>query len=118
MTYILVIFVLLLSLGQLLFKQVGLLLTGRPLVPAFVMLMHQPTFYAALVLYGGATLLWVWILSRITLMQAYPWIALGTIIVPLIGLFVFGEKVGAFYWPGVALIVCGFLLTQYSSGAS
>ena len=49
-----------------------------------------------------------------TLMQAYPWVSAGVIIVPLLSALIFGERVSITYWLGASLIVAGIVLTQYS----
>lgn len=110
----LAIFSVMLAIGQLLFKQAGLSMRGMPLVDGLLSLGRLPTFYGAICLYGFATLLWVWLLSRVTLMQAYPWVSAGVVIVPLLSGFIFGEKVTPVYWLGAALVVAGIAVTQYS----
>ena len=77
--------------------------------------MLQPLLYAALALYGVATLLWIWILARVPLSQAYPWVAVGAFIVPLLGWWLFGERPAPIFWLGVLLIVGGVAVTQYGS---
>jgi drug/metabolite transporter (DMT)-like permease len=74
----------------------------------------EPNLYLAITLYGFATLLWIWILSRVPLMQAYPWVAAGIVIVPLMAGYLFGERAGPIFWLGAAFIVVGILLTQYA----
>lgn len=101
-----------LAAGQLLFKRTGLAIRGRPVADGLLMLMRMPSFFAALAIYGCTTLLWVWVLSRVPLIQAYPWVAVTTVIVPLIGWFVFGERVAPLFWCGLALILLGLLVTQ------
>lgn len=108
----LTIFTVSLSIGQLLFKQAGLAMQARPVVEGFVGLLREPSFYAALTLYGLATLLWIWILSRVPLSLAYPWVAAGVIIVPLLSWWVHGEKTNLTFWFGAGLIVVGILVTQ------
>ncbi len=108
-------FTLVLAAGQLLFKHVGDALRGRPLSEAALVLTRQPALYAALCLYGLSTLLWIWILSRIPLTQAYPWVAVGIIVVPILSHHVYSEAAGPLYWLGAALCAVGVLLTQYSS---
>jgi drug/metabolite transporter (DMT)-like permease len=110
----LVIFTAMLAAGQLLFKKAGLSMRGLPLRDGLLNLAQVPAFYAAIVLYALSTFLWVWLLSRITLVQAYPWVATGVIIVPLLSMLIFGERVTSTYWLGAALIVAGTILTQYS----
>ena len=61
-----------LAVSQLLFKQVGLAMRGYPLVGGFLTAAVHPALYLALLLYGISTLMWIWILSRVPLMQAYP----------------------------------------------
>jgi drug/metabolite transporter (DMT)-like permease len=111
----LAVFTLILASGQVVFKRVGLALQGQSGLDAILVAVRQPSLYAALVLYAAATLLWIWILSRVTLMQAYPWVAVGTIIVPLLGWLQFGERVAPVFWLGVALIIAGVGVTQYAS---
>lgn len=105
-------FTLLLALGQLLFKKVGLELRGQPLGDGLLRVFATPAFYAAIALYGAATLLWIWILSRVPLSRAYPYVALGVVLVPLASMFVFGERVHLTFWLGAALIVAGIVITQ------
>jgi drug/metabolite transporter (DMT)-like permease len=105
-------FTLLLAVGQIFFKQVGLAIRNQPIPVALLSMARQPALYAALTLYGLSTLLWVGILSRVPLMQAYPWVAANVVIVPLIGWFVFGERVTPAFWLGVTLIMTGIVLTQ------
>jgi len=113
----LLIFTTTLAVGQLLFKQVGLSLRGRPLVSGMLSITQEPAFYLALVLYGFATLLWIWILARVPLMQAYPWVAIGIALVPLLSWFVFDERVTPVFWLGIAFIMAGVLLTQLGASA-
>ena len=110
----LIIFVAVLAVGQLLFKKAGLSIHGLPLRDGLLTLAQIPAFYAAIVLYALSTFLWVWLLSRVTLAQAYPWVAAGVIVVPLLGMLIFGERGTPTYWLGTALIVVGIILTQYS----
>jgi drug/metabolite transporter (DMT)-like permease len=111
----LALFTLVLAVGQLLFKQVGLAMKGLSMVDSFAAAARSPALYAALFLYGGSTLLWIWLLSRLTLSQAYPWAAIGVAIVPLLARLVFGERVAGMYWIGIVFVVVGMLLTQYAA---
>jgi len=102
------------AIGQILFKHVGITIRGQTLVAAAATLFREPALYAALVLYGAATLLWIWILGRVTLMQAYPWVGASVILVSLLSSYFFGERVAPLFWPGAGLIALGIVLTQYS----
>jgi multidrug transporter EmrE-like cation transporter len=109
----LVAFTFTLAIGQVLFKKAGLAMRGLPVRDGFLAVARQPAFYAALALYGGATFLWIWILSRVPLSQAYPWVALGTAIVPFLGWCIFGERLAPVFWVGVVLIMAGIIVIQY-----
>ncbi len=111
-TLLLAAVVVLLSGGQFLFKRAGLAIQGRSMLDGGLMLATLPSFYAALAVYGVATVLWIYVLSRLPLTIAYPWIAAATVSVPLIGWLFFGERVTPLFWVGMALIVAGMLLTQ------
>lgn len=103
------IFVASLSAGQVLFKLAASHLARNVLPYA---LLFDPIFYLALVLYGGATVLWIWILTRLPLSIAYPWVASTMIIVPLLAFWVFGESLSTRFWLGSVLIVAGIVLVN------
>jgi drug/metabolite transporter (DMT)-like permease len=113
----LLMFALLLSIGQLLFKQVGSSIRGQALADAASVLFVSSHFYFALALYGGAKLLWIWLLSRVPLTQAYPWSALAVALVPLMAILILGETVRPLFWIGITLIIAGIVLTQYGIGS-
>ena len=66
-TISLAVFTLMLAFGQVYFKSVGLILRGHSGMEAIALALRAPSLYLALFLYGGATLLWIWILSRVSL---------------------------------------------------
>ena len=106
---------LLLAAGQLLFKQVGLSIRGQPVTGVPVALLSSMAFYLAIGIYAGATLLWIWLLSRVPLTRAYPWSALAVAIVPLMAIILYGETVRPLFWVGITLIAAGIVVTQYGS---
>ncbi|ABQ31610.1 MULTISPECIES: EamA family transporter [Acidiphilium] len=112
---ILLLFTLLMASGQLLFRKVGLDLRGHSLASGVPVLLRAPALYAALALYGIATLIWIWILSRVPLSRAYPYVALGVVLVPLASRAVYGDAIRPIFWLGALLIVAGILVTQLGS---
>lgn len=115
---LLVVFALALAGGQLLFKRTADGLAGATGFAASIeRVALSPSFYLALGLYAGSTLLWTWVLTRVPLSQAYPWAALGTAIVPLLAVLCFGERVRPGFWVGAALIMVGVVVTQRSAGS-
>ena len=111
----LAIFTATLAAGQVMFKQVGLTIRGRPLLDGALDVLSHHAFYLALSLYAFSTFLWIWILSRVPLSQAYPWVAIGIAIVPLLGWYVFDERIKPTFWLGVLLIFSGVIITQFTS---
>jgi len=105
----LVLFVLGLSVGQLLFKKSALNIAGRGFVSS---LASDPTFYLAAIIYAATALLYTWILTRIPLSAAYPFVAGGIVVVPLLGHFFFGEQLTGHFWLGASLIVIGMLVIR------
>jgi drug/metabolite transporter (DMT)-like permease len=105
-----------LAAGQYLFKRAGLSIQGQPIAKGLLSLAVSPSLYVALALYGGTTLLWIFVLSRVPITLAYPWIAAATAAVPVIGWLAFGEHVGPAFWVGFAMILIGLTLTQLSAG--
>jgi drug/metabolite transporter (DMT)-like permease len=102
----LALFAILLASGQLLFKQAALVSLERPLPGGFFTLW----MLSALCLYGVATLLWVWLLRTIPLSTAYPFSALGFVLVPLLAKMIFHENLTANFSVGAVLIVAGILV--------
>jgi multidrug transporter EmrE-like cation transporter len=108
----LAIFAASLAAGQVMFKQVGLTIRGRPPLDSALDILSHHVFYLALSLYAFSTFLWIWILSRVPLSQA--WVAIGIVIVPLLGWYVFDERIKPAFWL-VLLILSGVIITQFTS---
>jgi undecaprenyl phosphate-alpha-L-ara4N flippase subunit ArnE len=103
----------LLAFGQLLFKlgaKTGPQVTN---VATMAKLMVSPMVLAAICLYGLTTLLWVYILQQVPLSRAYPFMALGFVLVPMIGVFAFGEAFTWRYAAGVVFILLGLYLSSH-----
>jgi drug/metabolite transporter (DMT)-like permease len=96
--------------GQILFKRAALQLGSATGAAWFLDLARLPTMWLALLLYGGATLLWVRILTTVPLSRAYPFMALAFVVVPAAGWWLFGETITGRYAIGTALIVAGVLV--------
>ena len=74
----------------------------------------RPTTLVALLLYGGATLLWITVLSRAALSYAYPLLGLNYALIVLLSAWILHEPVSVHRWVGVLVIVIGFLVTATS----
>lgn len=92
------------SAGQILFKLASRTLRGgQPLIHALV----SPYFLLGILIYGIATLAWIWQLSKVDLNRAYPLMTLSFIFVPLMSVYVLAESVSPRYWVGLALVLLG-----------
>jgi drug/metabolite transporter (DMT)-like permease len=105
-------FVLMLALGQVLFKRAAE--TAPPLhgLDGLAGLAINPYIWGALVLYGIATLLWIFLLQRWPLSRAYPFVALRFLAVPALAWLLLGEPITPFFVAGTALVVAGIWLTR------
>ncbi len=90
--------------GQLLFKLASMAWVAGSGLGG---LLQVPWFWAALVVYGGATLAWLMLLRTIPLSAAYPFFALAFVIVPLLSWWVLNEPITPWKWLGAVLIGLG-----------
>ncbi len=65
-------------------------------------------------MYVTSSGLWVWALRSVEISKAYPYFALGFIFVPLLGAWIFNEALTLKYGFGVLFIVIGVALTTSS----
>ncbi|MAO56516.1 MAG: hypothetical protein CMM61_12565 [Rhodospirillaceae bacterium] len=100
-------FLLMIVAGQICFKKAAL--SGAGLDNIFQSLFNK-WMIAAFAIYGTATFIWVTILRTLPLSTAYPFIALGFLLVPLAGVLLFGEHLTAVQWAGAVLIVVGIVM--------
>lgn len=95
--------------GQLLFK-VGA--TDARQVMDYI----NPYIIVGLVLYGTATIIWLYVLSSELLVNVYAFTALTFVLVYLGGVFFLGESISKAAMLGVALVLSGlYLITAHGS---
>ena len=104
--------VVLMAVGQLLFKSTAMSwhAHGTLFAPA-----PAGRLLASLVVYGVATLAWIWVLQRVPLNVAYPLVALTFLLVPLGAWWFHGEALGWRYAAGMLLIVAGIAVATWRS---
>lgn len=100
------------SFGQVLFKLAGGRIDGRTATGAMGVLhtLLDPFLLVALAIYGTATILWIYVLRHVPLSQAYPFMALSFVLVPLASWLFFGETLGLRYWIGAGLLLSGMAI--------
>lgn len=84
----------------------GLQLSGSSLKALF----SSPVVWVGLALFGLSAIVWLFALSRASLSFAYPFAALGYVIIVAFSMLVLHENVPPLRWAGVALIVAGIVL--------
>jgi undecaprenyl phosphate-alpha-L-ara4N flippase subunit ArnE len=95
-----------LSLGQVLFKYAAESINASSKGLLYGVLLN-PWLMAALCVYAGATLAWLWVLRVLPLHTAYPFVALAFIIVPILAHFLLGESVKWTTFASASLIFLG-----------
>lgn len=111
-------FAFLMSSGQMLFKKTAISIANYSenigeaagIIDSVIRALQIPWFYLALVVYGLATVLWLYILQRIPLSIAYPFSALAMLVVPIFSFLIFKEKLSYSYFMGSILIVSGIVI--------
>jgi drug/metabolite transporter (DMT)-like permease len=94
--------------GQVLFKMAAIRYAADgPVGERLLGLIQNAYFLAALLLYAGFAVLWVWILSYTPLSRAYPFVALAFALTPLLGGLFFAEPIPLRLIAGIALILLG-----------
>jgi multidrug transporter EmrE-like cation transporter len=76
---------------------------------------QSPRVIAGLGLYGVGALLWLFVLGRVPLSAAYPFVGLGFILTMLAGAVVLHENVGVLRVAGTLLIAGGCVLVARSA---
>src|SRR5882762_11586106 len=96
--------------GQLLFQKSASDSPPLSTLAGMTSLITNPVFILALIVYGVATLLWVAILQQVPLSRAYPFNALGFILVPAAAIVFYGEAATIRLFVGLALVVIGLIV--------
>lgn len=105
--------VFLLSAGQILFKVAA---AKIDFVEAGVVssLLFNYSLWIALLVYGIATVCWLIVLNTIPLRVAYPFVALGFFIVPILSSIFLNEPLTTYSLLGAAIITVGVYISSLS----
>lgn len=103
----------LLGLGQILFKKSAQIsaMTGSNW---FISILN-PTTFLALIVYGVATLVWMFVLKSTPLSIAYPFVGAAFIVVPILAWTFLGESFSIWTLMGVVIIAIGIWVTSIHS---
>lgn len=97
-----------LACGQVLFK-----LASATVVFSRPETLMSWTLFFALAIYGLATVLWLAVLTRVPLSQAFPFYGLSFLLVPVFAWFFLGESIPARVWAGGGVIAIGILIASW-----
>ncbi|MFM6854298.1 MAG: hypothetical protein ACKOUM_09490 [Sphingopyxis sp.] len=90
--------------------------TASGAVAIMVQYAMSPFVILGLALYGFGTLLWLFVLARLPLTAAYPFVGMGFIITMVIGATALGEHLSIMRMAGAVLIALGCVLVARSVG--
>jgi drug/metabolite transporter (DMT)-like permease len=99
-----------LATGQVLFKLAAVQLPSKSPLGSLLIACLNWHMLLALVVYGIATGLWVYLLRDVPLTRAYPFLALAFAVVPFAGWVVFSEPISLRYWMGLGIMLAGLYL--------
>ncbi len=102
--------VLVIAIGQLLFKTVGTRMGNNGFEYLLTDRQSAFLFLLALAAYGASTFGWVLALRQVPLSTAYLFMSASFVLVPLMSFFVLGEPVSPRVIIGGALIIAGILV--------
>lgn len=74
----------------------------------------SPFVLGGLFCFGLSAIVWLFVLARVPLSSAYPFVALGIAITVLAGRFIFGESISAVKATGVMLVLAGIVVVATS----
>ena len=99
------------AIGQILFKLASRDVAGADMA-SLMKLSVNGYFMLALVLYGTATVSWVYVLRHFPLSKAYMFMGLSFVFVPLLSYLLLKEPVNLRYLAGAAFIILGIWLAR------
>jgi len=111
MTYFLLIFnIILMSIGQLFFKQSAIFSDQHPELSIALKYILNPWFYAAVSFFAIATFSWVKILTQMKISIAYPILSVSYILTAIGAYYIFQEELSPINIVGIFVIMLGVSL--------
>lgn len=110
MTYMLItVNIILLVVGQMLWKQ-GMLKFTYTGITNLLKFAFTPYILIGLIMYGIATIIWLYLLKTAEFSLIYPLQSLAYIVGVIIACIIFNESVSTIRWIGIAIIFLGVFL--------
>ncbi len=108
-------FSILMAAGQIFFKMAAQIAPPLNSVQNLLTLAFNHWLWLALALYAISTLIWISVLQTVPLSIAYPFVALGFVVIPLASYVLFKEPLNWHYGVGILLILVALKLITGSS---
>jgi len=108
-TWMLILVPIAIGMGQLMFRATSQT-TGVLSVISIGSLFLNPWFLSAVLLYGVATVAWIFVLQSVPIGRAYQFMSLSFVVVPVGAWWIFGESMDVRQAVGVAVIVGGIAI--------
>ena len=109
---LLTINILLMSIGQLLFKQAANFLNNNTQLNLLSKYLLNPWFYGAVFSFALSTFIWVRILTQMKLSVAYPILSISYILTTAGAILLFDEKLSILNFFGILCIMIGVSLVS------
>lgn len=85
-------------------------------VASFVLAVASaPLVWVGLIIYGLSVVAWLWVLTRIDVSVAYPFVGISFILTSVFGALILNEQVTLLRAAGTLLVVCGCVLIARSA---
>lgn len=81
---------------------------------AALAILASPGVAGGLALYGLGAMVWLFVLARVDVSQAYPFVGLGFLVTMALGALLLGEQVGPVRILGTVLVAVGTVLVARS----
>lgn len=108
--------------AQVMLKQgmlsIGGSLDASALIPRLLQTVFSPWVFAGLTMFVISMASHLFVLSKVDLSFAYPFLSLAYVIVAVVAWFLFKEDLGAYKIAGIALICLGTILIAQGGGHS
>ncbi|HTO40828.1 MAG TPA: EamA family transporter [Rhizomicrobium sp.] len=88
---------------------------GQGIVGLGLAVAASPFIWLGLVIYGLSVLAWLWVLSKVDVSFAYPFVGLSFVLTVAMGALVLHEPVTPLRWAGTLLVIGGCVLIARSA---
>ena len=78
---------------------------------------QSPLVWLGLAIYGLSVIAWLWVLARVDVSVAYPFVGLSFVLTAAMGWLLFHENVGPLRIAGTLLVVAGCVLIARSAAS-